>query len=152
MSDLRIYSATSDDGRVFSVDDGFRIEPLGTDGVYDPAALQTAAGCLLIAGPDGAYAGIADDGLSFPEPVQFTADDRPFHAWAGVALPEGNGYRLYGYFTEPPRGFTTVYSPDGASWLAEDGFSLTGGIATDVGVTVLPGGTFLMAYLDVIPE
>ncbi|MEI6127397.1 MAG: hypothetical protein WCQ99_12695 [Pseudomonadota bacterium] len=149
---LRIFSATSDDGLSFHVDDGARIIPTGLNGIYDPMVLQTGSTWLIVTGPDGSYSATSTDGLLFTEPKQFEVGGKPFHAWAGVALPKGTGYRLYGYFPGLPGGLTSVSSTDGVSWVADEGTGLTGGTANDVGVAVLTDGTFLMSYLEEIQD
>jgi hypothetical protein len=154
---LRIFSATSDNGLDFTVDSGERLAP--SELIFDPMVLETESGWLLIAGPNGQYSATSPDGIFFTEPTPFEVEGRRFHAWAGVELPQG-GYRLYGYFIDDG-GLTSVSSPDGESWtddggerLTDDGAnpSLEAGFATDVGVAVLPDGTYLMAYLAIIPE
>ncbi|MCX8043401.1 MAG: hypothetical protein N3B18_04660 [Desulfobacterota bacterium] len=156
--DLKIFSATSKDGRSFTVDTGARLDPDG--GVFDPMVLKTGDSWLLIAGPDGSFAATSSDGLTFSTPSAFEVDGKRFHAWAGTALPRG-GYRLYGYFTNARDTITTVSSSDGTVWHADGITCLTHegadpelekGFTTDVGVTLLPDGTFLMAYLALIPE
>jgi hypothetical protein len=155
---LRILSATSSNlGLIFKQDDDERLAP--DDPVFDPMVLKVSNGWLMVAGPDGEYSATSDDGLLFTEIGPFEVDRRRFHAWAGVELP-GGGYRLYGYFIDDG-GLTSVSSTDGVTWQEDPGYRLTesgadpkteAGFLNDVGVAVLPDGTFLMAYLAIIPE
>ena len=156
--DLKIFSATAADGLRFNVDSGERLDP--DSQIFDPMVLKTESSWLLIAGPDGAYSATSSDGLTFSEPEPFKVGEKGFHAWAGVALPQG-GYRLYGYFNDARDKLTSVSSADGVIWQADGGTCLTdqgadpsveAGFGTDVGVAALPDGTFLMAYLASIPE
>lgn len=155
---LRICSGTSNDGKHFTRDEGFRLIPIN-DEVYDPMVLKTGDQYLLVAGPDGSFHATSADGLDFSPQGPFVVDGRQFMAWSGVAVGSG-GYRLYGNFQSDGM-LTSVFSVDGQNWTTEPGWRMDGapefpsegsGPVPDNGACALPDDTYLMAYLVRIPD
>jgi len=155
---LSICSGTSNDGKHFTRDEGFRLIP-ANDAVYDPMVLKTGDQYLLVAGPDGSYHATSADGLDFSPQGPFGVEGRQFMAWSGVAL-SGGGYRLYGNFQGEGM-LTSVFSADGHNWTTEPGWRMDGrpefasegsGPMPDNGACALPDGSYLMAYLVRIPD
>jgi hypothetical protein len=155
---LRIGSGTSTDGKHFTRDPGYRLDP-GSQSIFDPMVLKTGDHYLLVAGPDGSYHAASNDGLNFTQLGPFVVDGLQFMAWSGVALT-GGGYRLYGNFQHDGK-LTSVYSDDGQVWTEEPGWRISPdpvfdsegtGPMPDNGACQRKDGTFLMAYLVRIPD
>ncbi len=157
------YSALSSNGYDFVKEEGVRFtaEPLPC---FDPAVLKTADGWQLWGGPDGKFSAHSPDGLRFTASGEFRVDNARFMPWSAVALPKNSGYRLYGNFLGPGEwsgGVSSVFSRDGKTWQREPGirlsldgsrYPLESRISLDNGCALLSNGTWLMAYLAVIPE
>ena len=156
---LRIFSATSEDGVHFVIDKGERFG--SGDPVYDPAVLKVGSSWQMWMGPDGLSSAISSDGLEFTSTGPFAVDGRSFMTWSAVSLPSG-GYRLYGNFPGPGGSgdISSVFSEDGENWSIEVGARLTdqgadpaleSNFAADNGLAISSDGTYLLAYLVAIP-
>ena len=156
---LRIFSATSDDGVHFVIDKGERFG--SGDPVYDPAVLKVGAGWQMWMGPDGSSSATSRDGLDFTSTGPFTVEGRSFMAWSAVSVPAG-GYRLYGSFPGPGGSgdISSVFSEDGENWDIEPGARLSAQgadpalesqFAADNGLAISSDGTYMLAYLVAIP-
>ena len=157
------YSAISSNGFDFVKEDGVRFsaEP---QPCFDPVVLKTEDGWRLWGGPDGKFSARSSDGLRFNSTGEFRVENARFMPWSAVALPKSGGYRLYGNFLGPGEwsgGVSSVFSRDGKTWQREPGirlsldgsrYPLESRVSPDNGCALLSNGTWLMAYLAVIPE
>jgi hypothetical protein len=157
------YSAISSNGFDFVKEDGvrFRAEP---QPCFDPVVLKTENEWQLWGGPDGKFSARSRDGLQFEATGEFRVENARFMPWSAAALPKNDGYRLYGNFLGPGEwsgGVSSVFSRDGKIWQREPGirlsldgsrYPLESRIGPDNGCALLANGTWLMAYLAVIPE
>jgi hypothetical protein len=151
-----IYSALSWDGLAFQEEPGRRFSTSGW--IFDPFVLETPAGWLLVCGPEGRHSARSGNGLSFAADLgPFVVDGKPFMPYSGVRLSQG--CRLYGSSSQPGE-IVSVISPDGVRWSREPGVRLESrgldprqeeGILPDHGLARLPDGTYVMAYLAIIP-
>ena len=156
---LRIFSATSDDGVHFVLDEDERFG--SGDPVYDPAVLKIGSDWRMWMGPDGLSSATSQDGLEFISTGPFTVEGRNFMTWSAISVPEG-GYRLYGNFPGPggSSDISSVFSEDGENWTIEPGTRLSAQgadstlesqFAADNGLAISSDGTYLLAYLVAIP-
>lgn len=158
-----IYSAVSSNGFDFIKEEGIRFsaEP---QPCFDPVVLKTKDGWQLWGGPDGEFAAHSRDGLRFTRTGGLRVESARFMPWSALTLPKDGGYRLYGNFLGPGEwsgGVSSAFSRDGKKWQREPGvrlsldgsrYSLESRIGPDNGCALLSNGTWLMAYLAVIPE
>ena len=129
---------------------------------FDPLVLRTETEWLLWGGGQQTFFARSSDGLAFTAEADFRVDGVRFMPWSGVAQP--GGYRLYGNFVGPGEwsgGISSVFCRDGKTWQREPGmrlsldgsrYALESRVSPDNGCARLPDGTWLMAYLAVIPE
>ncbi len=158
-----LYSAISSNGFDFVKEPGerFAAAPLPC---FDPTVVRTKDEWLLWCGPDGKFAARSTDGLRFESAHEFRVDGVRFMPWSAVALPNGDGCRLFGNFIGPGEwsgGVSSVFSRNNHDWKREPGirlsldgsrYRLESQVAPDNGCALLPNGTWLMAYLATIPE
>jgi hypothetical protein len=120
----RTYSAVSQDGIHFTLEDGFRFGVNG-QAVLDPSLLWTGDTLRYFAG--GArdfenWCAYSFDGLTFFQRPNLDANG--IMMANGIALP-GGGYRFYGFSNRAPReGIYSLYSSDGNQWTLEEGVRL----------------------------
>lgn len=158
-----IYSAISSNGFDFTKEDGVRFSA-SPQPCFDPVVLKTKDAWQLWAGPDGKFSARSRDGLNFTNTGELRIENARFMPWSAAALPKNGGYRLYGNFLGPGEwsgGVSSVFSRDGNTWQREPGirlsldgsrYPLESRISPDNGCALLTNGTWLMAYLAVIPE
>ena len=150
----RIVTASSKNSYDFTVDQESALNP--EDPLFDPTVLQVDVGYVMLTGPDGQFYATSSDGLAFTEQTPLTFNGSRFHAWSGTRLANKAGYRLYGYVVGEQK-MATMFSQTGAVWAADKSVTIaeTNGdsrtmAGADVGVTLMPDGTYTMAYLEPI--
>jgi outer membrane protein assembly factor BamB len=173
----RTYSAISDDGFTFELEDGYRFYVEGKE-VLDPSLIQIGDVWHLFAGgavttPRYNWHATSTDGLNFTPQDDFGV--------AGLTMANGlavpGGYRFYGFRNtapqpaiQPPNHLSapqsngaeilSIFTTDGVTWTAEPGVRLAPdasatlealGVA-DPAVALLADGRYIMIYVTVIPE
>lgn len=137
----RVYSAVSEDGVTFTVEDGVRFESAT---LTDADVVRTADGWLLFATlADGTLVSAqSSDGLTFTqsgEGIEGANADT-------VALADGS-FQQFGCAADGT--IAIKASPDGAQWID---FGTTGIAGCDPSIARLADGVWLMVYRDIAPQ
>lgn len=139
----RIYSAQSEDGLHYKVEDGVRVMVEGKT-VNDPAVVKIGDKwhyySPLFRERGINYHAVSDDGLNFTIVDNIVLEMNML----GCACTVEGGYRFYG---TGPKGMT-AFSTDGYNWIQED-VRMPG---PDPGVVRLKDGTYLMLYTAMKPN
>lgn len=152
------YSALSSDGINFSLEPGVRFAVSGKD-VFDPSTIRVGDSTHYFAGGlFGNYHAVSVDGLTFIRRPDVIIAGCDFKFANGIAV--SSGYRFYGFDNQPPKNILSMFSTDGYQWALEPGIRLavdaTSGIeseyAIDAAVAQLQDGSYLMAFVTLIPE
>ncbi len=166
VSDIETFSAISDDGITFTLEEGTRISA-AEDGANVVNVKVMKVGDILHLyglneyGPDGLYHATSSDGVTFTK--QDTIDENMILSSA-VALDDG--YRFYGFKHSGSK--DVKYSFEIDSWTSEDGFTwvmdegarlvfdgtsaMERMFVKDPAVTQLDDGTYMMFYISAIPD
>lgn len=150
------YSAVSDDGYTFTVENGARFSL--DSAVLDPNVLLVGSTWHYFAGglPEANYHATSSDGLSFAQADNFVYEN----ILMANGLAVDGGYRYYGFVQSQGAGrIRSLFTGDGQTWAVEPGNRLeldaSSGLESvmvkDPGVTRLNDGRYLMVYVTVIP-
>lgn len=154
------YSAISEDGYTFNLEDGVRFK-IDNGPVLDPTVLKIGDTWHYFAGgtPGSNYHATSQDGLTFTRVEDFKVG---FLLMSNGLAMDG-GYRYYTFEQKRGEPTTTIYSlftNDGLTWKQDDGVRLavdttstleTRGVK-DAAVTRLADGRYLMIYSTTIAD
>lgn len=166
VSEIQTFSAISDDGITFTLEEGTRISAVedGAD-VVNVKVMDIGDTLHLYGlneyGPDGLYHATSSDGLTFTK--QDIIEEKMILSSA-IALDEG--YRFYGFRHTGSK--YVKYSFEIDSWTSEDGFTwvmdegarlvfdgssdMEKNFVKDPAVVQLEDGIYMMFYITAIPD
>ncbi len=166
VSEIQTFSAMSDDGITFTLEEGTRISSAEDGANVVNVKVMDLGGTLHLYGlneygPDGLYHATSTDGLTFTK--QDTIEEKMILSSA-IALDEG--YRFYGFRHTGSK--DAKYSFEIDSWTSEDGFTwaqdegtrltvdgtsaMEKNFVKDPAVVQLEDGTYMMFYITAIPD
>jgi hypothetical protein len=139
-----IYSAISDDGISFKLEDGIRFT--SDVQIYDPTVVKVEDEWLLVTGPFGEHHAFSEDGLNFADDQgQFVVDGEPAMVWG--AWNEGEtAYLVTAISGKRP---LRLYKTGDAKEFEFVATAIVDGYdpPPDAGITVLDDGSYALAFL-----